>query len=489
MIFLDQILKEVSGLTNIQTSVDDILLWNGVDRHHFNSQKFSLALQKLEVWVQEWNMKFSPEICVVVCISRLRRCDLPPQFRFCGQELAQVRSMKYLGITVDNKLAWKTHVQNVSDKALTRLNDIRKFCATFWVADPRIVHRIVVGAVLPLLYYGSSAWVAALVSRGTLRSLERVLRLAGIVRCGLLRTTPTDVAITISGCLFPEIELRQGLIGFWLRSLTYGIDISKGVEEQIVTNFCSPQGILLSENRVLRPIRAAQNIVEERHRVERQLLYPYEPWKLHPTTDYIIREMEMAIGSLRADRGNSSSYTIWIFCDGSCTPTGAGSAALVSRGSNTYYFSLSHRSTGLHSSTQMELEGIRMGLHRLDIFRHNWEIKEVRIVTDPKTAIMAVVEDWNKLELAVPIHTFLWRLLDSISSIQLSWVLGHSGVPENEAAVFEAREAAAGASSSGISHATRFTPRRFSDHNSVSKALIVFIFWGWVEETKLQLPK
>ena len=182
-------------------------------------------------------MKFCPEKCMVMCISRLRRCDPPPQFRFCGQALTQVCSMKYLGITVDNKLAWKTHVQNVSTKALARLNDIRKFCGTFWGAHPRIVRRLVAGAILPLLYYGSSAWAAALVSRGTLRPLERVLRLSGIITCGLLRTTPTDVAITISGFLFPEIELRQRLIGFWLRSLTYGINISKGVEEQVVTIF------------------------------------------------------------------------------------------------------------------------------------------------------------------------------------------------------------------------------------------------------------
>ena len=93
VIFLDQILKEVSGLTNIQAFADDILLWIRVDRHHFNSQKLSIALQKLEVWAEEWNMKFCPEKCVVMCISRLRRCDPPPEFRFCGQALTQVRSM------------------------------------------------------------------------------------------------------------------------------------------------------------------------------------------------------------------------------------------------------------------------------------------------------------------------------------------------------------------------------------------------------------
>ena len=169
-----------------------------MNRHHFNSQKLSLAPQKLEVWAEEWNMKFCPEKCVVICISRLRRCDPPPEFRFCGQALTQVRSMKYLGITVDNKLTWKTHVQNSSTKALTGLNDIRKLCGTFWGAHPRIVRRLVAGAVLPLLYYGSSTWAAALVSRGTLRPLERLLRLAGIITCGFLRTTPTDVAITIS---------------------------------------------------------------------------------------------------------------------------------------------------------------------------------------------------------------------------------------------------------------------------------------------------
>ena len=62
-----------------------------------------------------------------------------------------------------------------------------------------------------------------------------------------------------------------------------------------------------------------------------------------------------------------------------------------------------------------------------------------------------LVRGWNKSELVVAIHTLLWRLHDSISSIQLSWIPGHSGVPENEAADFEAREAAEGASSSRIS--------------------------------------
>ena len=102
-----------------------------MDRHHFNSQKLSLALEKLEVWAEEWNMKFCLEKSVVMCISRLWCCNPPPQFKFYKQVLMQVCSMKSLGITVDNELAWKTHVHNMFTKALTTLNDIRKFCGTF----------------------------------------------------------------------------------------------------------------------------------------------------------------------------------------------------------------------------------------------------------------------------------------------------------------------------------------------------------------------
>ena len=92
-----------------------------------------------------------------------------------------------------------------------------------------------------------------------------------------------------------------------------------------------------------------------------------------PPIDYILREREMGIEYLLADRKNSCPHRIWIFCAGPCTPTGSGEAAIISRGCSTYYFAVSHQSSGINLNTQMELEGIRMGLHMIDIFRHNWE--------------------------------------------------------------------------------------------------------------------
>ena len=68
-------------------------------------------------------------------------------------------------------------MHEASTRALIRLSDIRKFCGTFWGARPRIIHGIAARVVLPLLYYVSEV----LVSRGTLRPLERVLRLAEII--------------------------------------------------------------------------------------------------------------------------------------------------------------------------------------------------------------------------------------------------------------------------------------------------------------------
>lgn len=56
----------------------------------------------------------------------------------------------------------------------------------------------------------------------------------------------------------------------------------------------------------------------------------------------------MAIESLRDDREISFSYTVWVFCDVSCTHTGAGAVELIFQGRSINYVLLAHRSTNIH---------------------------------------------------------------------------------------------------------------------------------------------
>ena len=69
--------------------------------------------------------------------------------------------MKYLGVVIDAELRWSHHIQEASNKARRRLHVIRRVCGMYWGAHPQIVRQLVVGAVLPSLYYAAPVWCAA----------------------------------------------------------------------------------------------------------------------------------------------------------------------------------------------------------------------------------------------------------------------------------------------------------------------------------------
>ena len=433
--FLDPILREVAAITNIQAFADDLILWTSTDRHHSEAQHLMLALRHLEQWAHNWRMTFAPDKCMAMCITRLRRTGPPPSFQFCGATITTVTSFRYLGVLIDNKLTWGPHVNKATTKALRRLQDIRKFCGTFWGTHPSIIHRLISGAVLPILYYASPIWSSVLSSRGSCRPLERVLRLAGILTCGLLRTSSTEVALMLSGLLPPELELRQRLVQFWLRTLSYGEDLTATQDSNTKTSFCSPCDILKAEVRRLTCLPQFKELTDGRRSVQQRLLYPYQPWHLKPPIRSSIPFRDDASSLLHRLRQNSSEDTAWIFTDGSITRRGAGAAALLTRGPNQHYFGAARRSMGLHSSTRMELEAISIGLQLMDILtRHDSTLSTLHIVTDSQAALRALIGGYNTTELVVNIHTLLWQLSEHISDINITWVPGHTNIPENEAA-------------------------------------------------------
>jgi hypothetical protein len=68
------------------------------------------------------------------------------------------KTIKWLGITFDNKLSFNAHLKRVSEKAVEALNALHMLGNSIWGLHQVYRRHIFQGAILPMALYASLAW-------------------------------------------------------------------------------------------------------------------------------------------------------------------------------------------------------------------------------------------------------------------------------------------------------------------------------------------
>ena len=133
-------------------------------------------IQTLFKWSQTWKLDFNVTKCKVLTISNKKD---PDKFNYTlnTDPLEHVDSHQYLGVTINSKLRWNTHVSAITAKATRTLNVIRR---TLHPCHPEVKKVAYMSLFRPKLEYSSAAWNPH--TQNDTTQLEKVQRNNGVAR-------------------------------------------------------------------------------------------------------------------------------------------------------------------------------------------------------------------------------------------------------------------------------------------------------------------
>ena len=153
-LFLFYINDMPCGLTSrVRLFADDTIAYLTITSDP-DCDKLQEDLNKLAHWEDTWLMKFHPDKCNVLSITKNRKL-FKRNYTLRGHVLEQVSSTKYLGVTITSDLKWTPHINEICGKANSTIGFLKR---NLNISNRTIKENAYKSLVRPTLEYACSAW-------------------------------------------------------------------------------------------------------------------------------------------------------------------------------------------------------------------------------------------------------------------------------------------------------------------------------------------
>ena len=124
---------------------------------------------------------------------------------------------KYLGITLDRSLTFKSHIDTLSMKLRTRLNVIRVLAGTDWGASPETLRTSTIALMSGTINYISPVWLNSAHASKIDVQFNAALRIIS----GTLRSTPLEWLYVLSNIPPPHLSRKISYKNIITKSIIY----------------------------------------------------------------------------------------------------------------------------------------------------------------------------------------------------------------------------------------------------------------------------
>ena len=177
-------------------------------------RKMNEGIKLAENWAAGCGLSISAQKTVAMLFTQKHKksYSLPrTPLSLGGKTLSLEKETKYLGVTIDHKLTWSSHINNKLNQARKVLFLIKSTAGKLWGPNPAIMHWAYTSMVLPILSYCLYIFAQA-ITKCQLKKFRKLQRLALLMLGHMRRGTPTEGLNIITNTLPVELYIEKELL-------------------------------------------------------------------------------------------------------------------------------------------------------------------------------------------------------------------------------------------------------------------------------------
>ena len=162
-------------------------------------------------WAVQWGEGHwvGPKKTQVIFFHRKNKLKVEGNLYINGSKLPFSEEVNYLGLTLNGKLNWNSHVVSKINKCKGKLCAVRSALEARWGPSPKMVLWAYESLIVPSISYGAMVWGYSNFNKNTLDKLRQLNRLTACLTAPVRKTTPSAGLEVVLGLKPLELVIME----------------------------------------------------------------------------------------------------------------------------------------------------------------------------------------------------------------------------------------------------------------------------------------
>ena len=189
VLYVNDIVNTFSSRVTNSLHVDDLASWTSAEHTSTATHVMQETTSRVSSWADELCMEINCSRTQATLFS-LSTVKEKVMLKLEDMPVPQEDNPTFLGITLDTRLTWKTHLEAKAARSMRKLGLLKKLEGTTWGAATNILRRVYTGTVRPIMEYATTSWATD--SNANKRKLDKVQNVALRASVSAMKTTPIE---------------------------------------------------------------------------------------------------------------------------------------------------------------------------------------------------------------------------------------------------------------------------------------------------------